>query len=285
LATGYLAATSALRPQPFYLGIGFALAGLLLSLFFVRDTVSYVRLEARQQDEAAPVHQDPASAQLSFFQVFGLTSWKNHSLFAASQAGLVNNLNDGLVWGLLPIFLAGFGLSLQQIGIIAAVYPGVWGVGQLFTGALSDRLGRKWLIAGGLWVQAAGIGLVVWGATFGVWVLAAVLMGIGTAMVYPTLLAAVGDVAHPSWRGSAVGVYRFWRDSGYAVGALLAGLLADAWGMEGAILVIAGLTALSGVVVAGVMAETLPQPRAVSTGAAISPTGRTPATTRSNSSP
>ena len=184
-------------------------------------------------------------------------SWKDRSLFSASQAGLVNNLNDGMVWGLLPLFLAGSGLALGQIAVVAAIYPGVWGVAQLVTGALSDRLGRKWLIVSGLWVQSLGIALVVLMSGYGNWMLAAALMGLGTALVYPTLLAAVSDVAHPDWRGSAVGVYRLWRDGGYAVGALLSGLLADALGLNWAIGVIAALTAISGVVVATVMKETL----------------------------
>jgi MFS family permease len=195
---------------------------------------------------------------LSFGQIFMLTSWKNRSLFAASQAGLVNNLNDGLVWGLIPIFLAGAGLSLEAIGIIAAAYPGVWSVSQLLTGALSDHWGRKWLIAAGMWVQAGGIWLFVAGQGFWIWLMGAVLLGVGTALVYPTLLAAISDVAQPQWRASAVGVYRLWRDGGYAAGALLAGVIADQLGIAAAIAVIGGLTLLSGLVVAGVMNETLP---------------------------
>jgi MFS family permease len=254
LATGYLAATYALRPQPFYLGIGLALLGLLVSLLWVRDSRDHARLEARAHPQAMLGNEAPA--QPSFGEIVLLTSWKNRALFAASQAGLVNNLNDGMVWGLLPLFLAGFGLSVERIGVIAAVYPGVWGLCQLVTGALSDRWGRKWLIAGGLWVQAVGILLVVLLHGFAAWLAAAVLMGAGTALVYPTLLAAVSDVAHPAWRGSAVGVYRLWRDAGYALGALLAGVLADALGIAWAIGAIAALTALSGVVVAWVMVET-----------------------------
>ncbi len=177
---------------------------------------------------------------------------------------MVNNLNDGMVWGLLPLFLAGASLNVERIGVIAAVYPAVWGLGQLATGALSDRLGRKWMIAAGLWLQAVGIVMLVVTHGFGMWMAAAALMGLGTALVYPTLLAAISDVAHPEWRGSAVGVYRLWRDGGYAVGALLSGLLADALGLSWAIAAIAGLTAISGFVVAGVMYETLPQRQTVS---------------------
>jgi MFS family permease len=176
-----------------------------------------------------------------------------------------------MVWGLLPLFLAGAGMSVARIGIIAAIYPGVWGLGQLVTGALSDRLGRKWLIVAGLWVQAAGIGLVVDAGSFSLWATAAALMGLGTALVYPTLLAAVSDVAHPEWRGSAVGVYRLWRDGGYAVGALLSGLLADMLGLSWAIGLIGGLTALSGLVVAAVMYETLPQRRDIDQRPALAP--------------
>jgi MFS family permease len=249
--TGYLASTFALRPYPFYFGIGVALVGLLLSIFFVRETRGHARLEAR----GAPV---AAEATPSFRSVLALVSWRNRTLFAATQAGLVNNLNDGVVWGLMPLLLAGAGLDLAEIGLVVALYPAVWGLTQMATGALSDRWGRKGLIAGGLWVQAVGIFLLARGHGYGVWLAASALMGVGTAMVYPTLLATVSDVAHPSWRASAIGVYRLWRDLGYAVGALLAGILADRMGIEGAILVVGVLTALSGGVVAGGMSETLP---------------------------
>jgi len=261
LATGYLAAAYNLRPVPFYPGLAFAVLGLLFSLFLVRETREHARHEAK-------VPTVPASSfaqgkmgnegNPSFAQILLLTSWKDRALFAVSQAGMVNNLNDGMVWGLVPIFLAGAGLPVAQIATIAATYPGVWGLSQLVTGALSDRLGRKWLIASGMWVQAVGIGLLVVGRGFWTWMLGAALLGLGTAMAYPTLLAAVSDVAHPEWRASAVGVYRLWRDGGYAVGALAAGLLADAFNIPVAIAVIGGLTFLSGLVVAAVMYETLP---------------------------
>jgi MFS family permease len=179
---------------------------------------------------------------------------------------MINNLNDGMVWGLVPIFLAGNGLSVEAIGLIAATYPGVWSLSQLLTGALSDHWGRKWLIATGMWVQALGILLFVVGQGFWVWFGGAVLLGVGTAMVYPTLLAAISDVAQPQWRASAVGVYRLWRDSGYAIGALLAGVLADMLGIPAAIGAIGGLTFLSGLIVAGVMHETLPARRTVTAG-------------------
>jgi MFS family permease len=173
-----------------------------------------------------------------------------------SQAGLVNNLNDGMAWGLFPIFFAAADMTLAQIGYLAAIYPAVWGLGQLFTGALSDRLGRKWLIAAGMWVQAAGIAVIVITRTFVGFAGGGVLLGLGTAMVYPTLLAAIGDVAHPRWRASAVGVYRLWRDLGYAIGALVAGITADALGIDKAIWLIAVITFLSGLVVAVRMRET-----------------------------
>lgn len=249
LATGYLASAYGLRPAPFLPGIAFATLGLLLSVFFVRETQSHARHEA--QSAVAPSPSQPA-----FTEILLLTSWKDQALFAVSQAGMVNNLNDGMVWGLVPILLTGAHLPMDQVALIGATYPGVWGLSQLVTGALSDRWGRKWFIVAGMWVQALGIGLFVVGAGFWLWLTGAVLLGLGTALVYPTLLAAVSDVAHPEWRASAVGVYRLWRDGGYAVGALLSGLLADAFGLPAAITAIGALTFLSGAIVAGVMYET-----------------------------
>jgi MFS family permease len=263
LGSGYLAASYGLRPAPFLPGIVLALLGLFFSLFFVRETRPFTQLEARLGGEG-----DAEGEGQSFAQILLLASWKDKTLFSASQAGMVNNLNDGMVWGLLPLYLASFGLPLGSIGILAATYPGVWGFTQLFTGALSDRVGRKWLIAAGMWVQAAGIGVLVTGRAVPAWLAGVVLLGVGTAMVYPTLLAAISDVAHPTWRGSAVGVYRLWRDGGYAIGALSAGLLADVLGMEMAIAIIGGLTLLSGTVVAAVMRETLPRLRRASSAAA-----------------
>jgi MFS family permease len=257
LASGYLAATYALRPQPFYLGGAFALAGLVLAVFFVRETHGHARHESTLRNGTAAQPTD----QPSFAQILLLTSWKDHALFAASQAGMVNNLNDGLAWGLFPLFFAAAGLAVAQIGVLAAIYPGVWGIAQLGTGALSDRLGRKRLIVAGMWVQAVGIGLVVLTQGFLPWAGAMVLLGLGTALVYPTLLAAVSDVAHPDWRASAVGVYRLWRDGGYALGALLAGVLADLLGGPWAIAAIALLTFASGGVVLLRMYETLPARR------------------------
>jgi MFS family permease len=260
LASGYLAATYALRPQPFYLGVVFATAGLLLSVLFVRESQGHARQEARL------VGARPDTGRLSFRQIVVLTSWKDRALSAASQAGLVNNLNDGLAWGLFPLYFAAAGLSVEQVAVLAAIYPGVWGVGQLGTGALSDRLGRKGLIVAGMWVQALGILLVLLTRGFAPWAGAMVLLGLGTALVYPTLLAAVSDVAHPEWRASAVGVYRLWRDGGYAVGALLAGVLADLLGVPWAIGAVAGVTFASGAIVLGRMYETLPALRGGITG-------------------
>jgi MFS family permease len=272
IMAGYLAATYGLRPWPFVPGIGFALAGLLLSVLFVRESHGYARHEAalirragngasRPTREADP----PAASQPErpvFRQIFVRASWKDRSLSAVSQAGLVNNLNDGLAWGLFPLFFAAAGLGVARIGLLAGIYPAVWGLAQLGTGALSDRLGRKGLIVAGMWLQAGAIALLLVTHGFGPWVAAMVLLGLGTALVYPTFLAAVSDVAHPSWRASAVGVYRLWRDSGYAVGAVLAGLLADFFGARGAIAGIAALTFASGVVVLLRMDETLPRLRA-----------------------
>lgn len=258
--TGYLAATYGLRPVPFYPGIAFALLGLFLSLLFVRETRGYAQHESELRTTPYGLRR---TSEPSFTQILLLTSWRDRALFAASQAGMVNNLNDGLVWGLIPIYLTNAGLPLAEVAVITAIYPGVWGASQLITGALSDHWGRKWMIAVGMWVQAAGIALFVLARGFLPWLSGAVLLGVGTALVYPTLLAVIGDVAHPDWRATAVGVYRLWRDGGYAVGALASGLLADAWGIPTAIAAIAALTFLSGVVVAGVMYETLPMRRTI----------------------
>jgi MFS family permease len=191
--------------------------------------------------------------------VFARTSITEPALSSASQAGMVNNLNDGLAWGLFPVLFTSAGLSVTRVGILAAVYPAVWGLGQLATGALSDRTGRKWLIVTGMGTQAGALALVAAGHSFAAWTLAAVLLGAGTAMVYPTLLAAVGDVAHPAWRARAVGAYRLWRDGGFAVGALLAGIIADLAGIPAAIWTVAALTAASGAIVAVRMYETHPR--------------------------
>lgn len=251
LVTGFIAARAGLRPEPFYLGIAYAALGLGLSTFAVRETQAYAAHEA-----GAHQTQPGAADQLSTREVVARTSFGDHSLSAASQAGLVNNLNDGMAWGLLPLFFAAAGLSVARIGILAAVYPGLWGLGQLLTGAWSDRVGRKWLIVVGMWIQAAAIALVALGTAFNVWLIAMAFLGIGTAMVYPTLLAAVGDLAHPRWRATSVGVYRFWRDAGFALGAILTGVIADVANASTAIWTVAVLTGTSGTVVAVRMRET-----------------------------
>jgi MFS family permease len=252
--TGYIAAHTALRPQPFYLGILIAVLGLAIAVLFVRETRAFTHLEA------ATAPAVPEGERPSLGRVFYVTTLGNVSLFAACQAGLVNNLNDGMSWGLYPLFFAGYGLSIASIGVIKAVYPLTWGVLQVATGPLSDRVGRKELIAGGMIVQAGGIWLTVLVPTYAAWLLGAGLQGLGTAMVYPTLLAAITDHAHPTWRATSLGVYRFWRDLGYAVGALLSGAVADAVGIGAAIHLVAALTLVSGVIVAIAMAQRRSRP-------------------------
>ena len=248
LATGFIAARYGFRPQSFYLGIVFVTVGLLLSALAVRDTKAHAALEAS-------LIKDGGSTR----DVFWRTTLRDRNLSSISQAGLVNNLNDGMAWGLFPLFFAAAHMSLGRIGVLTAIYPAVWGVLQLAAGSLSDSLGRKWLIVSGMWIQAVGIGAVIVSSSFAGFAAGAALLGLGTAMVYPTLLAAIGDIAHPSWRASSVGVYRFWRDLGYAVGALLAGLAADALGLSGAMWLVAALTFASGLVAALRMSETHPQ--------------------------
>ena len=253
LATGFIAEHSGLRPEPFFLGVAYAGLGLALSTLFVRETRDHAQYEESSHD--------PKLAALSTREVFMLTSFRERALSACSQAGLVNNLNDGLAWGIFPIYFARADLSIGRIGVLVALYPAVWGIGQLVTGGLSDRVGRKPLIVGGMLTQAAAIGWIAATSGFVPWALGALVLGLGTAMVYPTLLAAIGDVAHPRWRASAVGVYRLWRDGGFAVGAILAGVIADRFGIETAIWSVAALTALSGLLVAARMYETHPTTR------------------------
>jgi MFS family permease len=251
--TGYIASRHALRPDPFYLGIAYAALGLTLSLVFVRDTHAHARFEA-----ASHPTTDATPVTSRFRDIFALTTWKNRDLFAISQAGLINNLNDGMSWGIFPLFFLAHGVSIGGIGLIKAVYPITWGVGQLVTGPLSDRWGRKGLIMGGMWLQAVGLVVIALGtaAPFATGMIGSVILGVGTAMVYPTLLAGIGDVAHPSWRARSLSVYRFWRDMGYAIGALLAGIIADALGFQWSIQVVAALTFLSGMLVWRVLHET-----------------------------
>ena len=243
--TGYIASRYGLRPQPFYLGIGYAAVGLALATLLVRDTRHHVRLEASRH--AAPTDTP------GFWQIFRRTSFGDRNLFAASQAGLVNNLNDGMSWGIFPLFFASFGLGIERIGTLKAIYPVVWGVLQTVTGPLSDRWGRKGLIAAGMWVQAAGLCLTAATHSYRWWLVASVLLGLGTAMVYPTLIASVSDASHPTWRARSLSVYRFWRDMGYAIGALSAGMITDLFGAAYAIAAIGALTFASGTVVAVVM--------------------------------
>lgn len=245
--TGFIAGQWGLRPYPFYLGIGIAIIGVTVSVLVVRETRGHVAVES----SAAPILSPADTA--TFGRIFYITSLGNASLFAACQAGLVNNLNDGMSWGLFPLFFAAHGLPIEQIGVIKAAYPLTWGVLQVATGPLSDRFGRRGLIAGGMMVQAIGIWLTVLVPDYGAWLVGAVLQGAGTAMVYPTLLAAIADHAHPLWRASSLGVYRFWRDLGYAIGALLSGVIADAVSIGAAIHLVAAITLASGLVTLVVM--------------------------------
>jgi MFS family permease len=244
---GYIAQRYGLRPQPFYLGIGYAALGLILSTLLVRDTRHHVGLEISRHAAAGE--------DIAFWEVFRRASFEDRNLFAASQAGLVNNLNFGMSWGIFPLFFASFGLAVERIGILNSVYPAVWGVLQTVTGPLSDRWGRKGLIVTGMWVQGSGLLLIAATHRFEWWLLASLLLGLGTAMVYPTLIAAVSDASHPSWRARSLSVYRFWRDLGYAVGALSAGTIADKLGMSWAITTVAALSFFSGAVVALLMHE------------------------------
>ncbi|MGW2741731.1 MFS transporter [Streptomyces sp. NPDC001450] len=257
MATGAIAAHWGLRPAPFLLGVAYAALALGLSTLAVRETQGHARAEAARH----PAPKNPEHhGELTTGQIAWITSFRDKALSAASQAGLVNNLNDALAWGIFPLLFAAHGLSVVRIGVLAALYPAIWGFGQLFTGWWSDRIGRKHLITAGMLIQAAAIALVAIGTSFPVWSAAQVMLGVGTALVYPTLLAAIGDVAHPAWRARSVGVYRLWRDGGFAVGALLAGALADAYSVTIAIWAVAALTAASGLIVAIRMYETHPRP-------------------------
>jgi len=251
LVTGAIAEQAGLRPGPFLLGLAYAGLGLAASVLFVRETSPHVEHEQASR---------PAEVRPAWREIAVRTTLREPSLSAACQAGLVNNLNDGMAWGLLPLYYAAAGLSIAQIGVLAAAYPAVWAVGQIGTGVLSDRIRRKPLIVAGMLLEAAAIGVIAAGSSFVVWLAAAVVLGLGTALVYPTLIAVIADVAEPKWRGSAVGVYRLWRDLGFAIGAIVAGLIADAAGIAAAIWVVAAITAVSGVVVLVRMHETRPVP-------------------------
>lgn len=250
LFTGYIASKYGDRPEPFYLGIGYVFIGLMLSIFLVKETKNYVHHEIKN-------HYKDESISMSQKDIFLKTSFFDKNLSSITQAGFVNNLNDGMAWGLLPILYASLNFDLKTIGILAAIYPASWGLLQIITGFASDKIGRKWPIVFGMWIQAIGIGIIALTTQFWFFVLGNLFLGIGTALVYPTLLAAIGDVAHPKWRASSVGIYRLWRDSGYAVGAIIAGLTADYFGIRSAIWLVAIITFISGAVVVSRMKETL----------------------------
>jgi MFS family permease len=254
-ASGWIAYRTALRPYPFYLGAVISLVGLLLSVIFVRETRSIAMREGGRDTRTS---SQPA---IPFRTVFSRVSWKDLAFFRLSQAGFVNNLNDVVSWGLLPLLAVQRGSTVQEAALLGGTYLAVWGASQLGTGPLSDKIGRHPLIAGGLWLQALGIALLGMLADPRAWILAVIMMGLGTGMAYPALLAAVSDRADPSWRASALGVYRFWRDGGYAVGALLAGLLSDSLGVPAAIVAIAALTAVSGTAVIARRSASVPAPR------------------------
>jgi MFS family permease len=247
LATGYLAAAYGLRPVPELIGVVYAAAGLALSVLAVRDTAPHVAAETAGHSGLPTV-----ADRQPFGKIFRDVTWRNRSLRGASQAGLVNNLNDGLTWGVFPLLFASRGLGLAAIGLIKGLYPLLWGAGQLVTGRLSDTLGRKPLIVAGMIVQAAAFpaALMLPGQPLTAGVVSAVLLGAGTAMVYPALIASVADHTDPSWRAQGLGVYRFWRDLGYAAGAVVAGLLAGAFGLSTTVLAGGGLTFASGLLAA-----------------------------------
>ena len=247
--TGWLAAEYGLRPIPFLVGVSYAAIGLGLSTFAVRETRHHARLEATAQPDDVPPTTNA---------VVKNTSFREPALSAACQAGLINNLNDAVAWALFPLMWGAAGIGTAAIGTLAALYPGVWGLGQLITGAWSDRVGRKPLIVSGMLIQAVALGAIAAADSTWAWAIGAVALGAGTALVYPTLLAVISDVAHPGWRATAVGTYRFWRDAGFAIGGIGVGLIADNGGLRPAIWATAAVTAFSGLVVWVRMYETHP---------------------------
>ncbi|EKB49095.1 MFS transporter [Cecembia lonarensis] len=236
--TGFIAAEFGLRPYPFILGIALAIGGLFGSIFLIKDTRKHVAAENTLSD----------ITRLS--NIFWQTTWKHKNLGSVTQAGLVNNLNDGMAWGIFPILLAGKGFNLEEIGIVTAIYPAIWGIGQLFTGKMADIFNKKGLLFIGMLLQGLALGLFFFAESMTHYVILSALLGWGTAMVYPTFLATVADNTHPEDRANSIGVFRLWRDLGYAIGAILTGLIADALGIEVSILTIAGLTIVSALIIA-----------------------------------
>lgn len=247
--SGYISSKYALRPEPYYVGVGVALIGIVLSLF-VKDTGKYLKQQAKE---------NVRKENVSLKEVFLKTTWKEKNLSSISLAGLTTNLKDGMAWGLFPLFFMGKGLSIGEIGVIVSIYPAAWGFFQLFSGIISDRIGRKWLISVGMWIQSLAIFLILIFNRYELWVIGALVLGIGTAMVYPTLQAAISDVTHPDWRASSLGIYRFRRDSGYAFGALIAGFISDVLNISWAIGVVACLPLLAGLITAIRMQEIIPK--------------------------
>ncbi len=235
--TGWIASEYGLRPYPFYLGVGFAILGLVASWFLVKDTIHHLKSE--QTVSKIPLLSN----------VFWETTWKNPNLGSVAQAGLVNNLNDGMVWGLFPLLLATRGFSIEEIGIIVAVYPSVWGLGQLFTGKLADLFQKKLLLFWGMFLQAFALLVMLKATSFSHFVLLSVVLGLGTALVYPTFLAAVADYTHPTQRAKSIGVFRLWRDLGYAFGAVITGIIADTLGLLTSVGTIASLTLISALII------------------------------------
>jgi MFS family permease len=248
--TGYLASTYGLKPYPFYLGICFAILGLVISWIVVRDTRKFTLLEMNSDNHTRD------KSDLNFKQVFLETSWKDRTLLTVSQAGLVNNLIFGVTWGLFTLYFASYSLGITDIGFLKALHPGIWGVLQLLTGTLSDKVGRKILIYPGMIIQGIGIWVVLYTNFFVGWVVGMSLIGMGTALVYPTLLAAISDVAHPKWRATSLGVCRFWRDLGFVFGAVGVGYLADLFGFNIAMQCVALVAVGSGFLVWLKMKET-----------------------------
>lgn len=253
--TGYLASTFGLKPYPFYLGIIFAILGLAISWIIVKDTRKFTSLEIKEDASESPGQETDVN-DLSFKEVFVQTSWKNRTLLSISQAGLINNLIFGVTWGLFTLYFASFAIGISEIGFLKALHPGIWGVLQLLTGTFSDKVGRKVLIYPGMIIQGIGVWVVLFTNFYWGWIVGMALLGIGTALVYPTLLAAISDVANPKWRATSLGVYRFWRDLGFVFGAIGIGFLADLFGLNIAIQLVPFLAIGSGIFVLTVMKET-----------------------------